>query len=76
MAPSFTAKGLMGFLWSRPAIDHDICTKCCRCIKNCPVGALSPGVKIPEFDYPECINCMCCSEMCPEKAIKLEKVCY
>lgn len=71
--PSFISKGLMRFWWSRPAIDPEVCTKCGRCIKNCPVGALSAGVNIPEFDYPECINCMCCSEMCPEKAVKLEK---
>ncbi len=71
--PSSIAKGLMRFWWSRPAIDPEICTKCGRCIKNCPVGALSAGIEIPEFNYPECINCMCCSEMCPEKAIKLEK---
>lgn len=73
MVPSFISKGLMRFWWSRPAIDPEICNKCGRCVRNCPVEALSAGVKIPEFDYPECINCMCCMEMCPEKAIKLEK---
>ena len=73
MVPSFISKGLMRFWWTRPTIDPEICTKCGRCIKNCPVEALSAGISIPEFNYPECINCMCCSEMCPEKAIKLEK---
>lgn len=73
MVPSFISKGLMRFWWSRPVIDPEVCTKCGKCVKNCPVEALSVGVKIPEFDYPECINCMCCMEMCPEKAVKLEK---
>ena len=73
MVPSFISKGLMKFWWSRPVIDPEVCTKCGKCVKNCPVEALSAGVKIPEFDYPECINCMCCMEMCPEKAVKLEK---
>ena len=73
MVPSFISKGLMRFWWSRPVIDPEVCTKCGKCVKNCPVEALSAGVKIPEFDYPECINCMCCMEMCPEKAVKLEK---
>ena len=56
----------------KPAIDPEICTRCGKCIKNCPMGALSAGIETPEFDYLECITCMCCSEMCPEKAIKLE----
>jgi uncharacterized protein (DUF362 family) len=73
MVPSFISKSLMRFWWSRPVIDPEVCTKCGKCVKNCPVEALSVGVKIPEFDYPECINCMCCMEMCPEKAVKLEK---
>ena len=73
MIPSFVAKGLMRFWWSRPAIDPEICTKCDRCVKSCPVEALSSGASIPEFNYPECINCMCCMEMCPEKAVHLEK---
>lgn len=73
MVPSFIAKGLMKFYWSRPAIDSNLCTNCNTCVKSCPVEALSEGVYIPEFDYPECINCMCCMEMCPEKAVHLEK---
>jgi len=56
----------------KPVIDHEICTGCGRCIKNCPMKALTPGNEIPEFNYEECITCMCCSEMCLEKAIKLE----
>ncbi len=56
----------------KPAIDPKICTKCGRCVENCPMGALSVNAGVPEFNYPECITCMCCSEMCPEKAIKLE----
>ncbi|MBV1768419.1 MAG: 4Fe-4S binding protein, partial [Methanobacterium sp.] len=73
MVPSFIAKGLLKFWWTRPAINPEICTNCNRCVKSCPVEALSEGVDIPEFDYPECINCMCCMEMCPEKAAYLEK---
>jgi uncharacterized protein (DUF362 family)/NAD-dependent dihydropyrimidine dehydrogenase PreA subunit len=73
MVPSFISKGLMRFWWTRPAIDSEICTKCNKCVKSCPVEALSFGASIPEFNYPECINCMCCMEMCPEKAVHLEK---
>lgn len=58
----------------KPSIDPEICTRCGRCIKSCPMGALSPGIETPKFNYPECITCMCCGEICPEKAIKLEKI--
>jgi len=56
----------------KPLIDPEICTGCSKCIKSCPMGALSAGTETPQFNYPECITCMCCGEMCPEKAIKLE----
>ncbi len=73
LVPSFMARGLMKFYWSRPKINPDICTNCKKCVKSCPVEALTAGVNIPEFNYSECINCLCCMEMCPEKAVHLEK---
>ena len=73
MIPSFISKALLGFYWSRPAIDSKVCNDCKTCVKSCPVEALTAGVNIPEFDYSECINCLCCMEMCPEKAVYLDK---
>ena len=59
---------LTRYVSSRPVISLK-CINCNRCVDNCPVNAISKGLKIPVIDYDKCIRCYCCSEICPSKAI-------
>lgn len=75
LIPSFIAKPLASLLWIRPYVVEAMCTKCGKCVKMCPVDAISFGneTALPEFDYDRCVLCLCCHEICPSKAIDLEK---
>jgi len=74
LLPGFIVKILDPFVWIRPAIEGDLCTKCDTCVNSCPTGALSRGEdKIPVFDYDLCINCWCCHELCPSKSVYVNK---
>ncbi len=57
----------------KPAIHAEMCVNCGFCVESCPVSALVPGVKVPEFDYRLCINCLCCQEVCPQHAVYQKK---
>ncbi len=60
------------------------CTACGKCIKACPVDALSEAESILDADYTECINCNDCkkaqqtgpcshrrgAEVCPEGVVE------
>lgn len=46
----------------------DDCTKCGKCTRACPMGAIdkeSPA----DTSFAECIGCMTCKDICPENAI-------
>ncbi|MCH4886471.1 4Fe-4S dicluster domain-containing protein [Acidaminobacter sp. JC074] len=47
---------------------HDTCVKCKKCIKACPVGAITfkEGIVI---DNEKCIGCFACGNTCPVNAI-------
>ncbi|MGE5396555.1 MAG: 4Fe-4S binding protein [Chitinophagales bacterium] len=49
-----------------PSIDKEVCRKCGRCEKNCPVAAVKKGV----IDEAECINCGNCSKECKLGAVR------
>jgi uncharacterized protein (DUF362 family)/NAD-dependent dihydropyrimidine dehydrogenase PreA subunit len=66
--PGWIKKKVKAFFTEHPEIT-DKCIKCRRCIKVCPVHAISNELKI---DYSKCIRCYCCQELCPEKAIRLK----
>lgn len=70
--PAWLAEIIGPLIWVRPVIN-DKCIHCGRCVKACPVTALSiePGQK-PLLTTPgRCISCCCCHEICPEKAINM-----
>src|SRR4030042_1348414 len=55
-------------------IIGDKCTGCMRCIKECPVNAISGEPKKPHIiDLDTCIKCGACIEACPERFNAIEK---
>jgi uncharacterized protein (DUF362 family)/Pyruvate/2-oxoacid:ferredoxin oxidoreductase delta subunit len=74
LIPAFLAKMIAPYVWVRPAITADICTKCNTCVNSCPTKALSgSNGEIPRYDYELCINCWCCHELCPSKAVFVDR---
>lgn len=55
-------------------IIGDKCTGCMRCIKECPVNAISgESKKLHIIDQDTCIKCGVCMEACPERFNAIEK---
>ena len=53
-----------------PVIDHDTCTLCGICVRNCPYYALSFDNKKVIVDETKCFRCGLCESRCPVNAIK------
>ena len=47
-------------------VDHSKCVKCGRCVKSCPVGAVSKDFVV---DNAKCTRCNTCIEVCPKRTI-------
>ena len=52
--------------------DIKKCIKCKRCMKHCPVKAISMK-PYPKINVKKCMRCFCCIEICPTNAMHLEK---
>ncbi|RJR26380.1 MAG: 4Fe-4S binding protein [Desulfobacteraceae bacterium] len=48
----------------------DQCSRCGRCARECPMGAISESFTLTS--YSECVACLRCREICPEKAISFK----
>jgi uncharacterized protein (DUF362 family)/Pyruvate/2-oxoacid:ferredoxin oxidoreductase delta subunit len=73
LIPGWLVKLADPFVWIRPDFD-DKCIFCGKCVKACPVNALSitKGTK-PILEADNCIGCCCCHEICPEHAIEMKQ---
>lgn len=60
----------------RPVFIHNNCTGCLKCVKICPVNAISANkVKVNHIDLTDsrCIRCYCCSEVCTDHAVQIRR---
>ncbi len=73
LIPGWLVKLVEPYVWIRPDFD-DECVFCGKCIKACPVNALTitKGEK-PILEPDNCIGCCCCHEICPEHAIEMKQ---
>ena len=75
LVPACLMRWAARVLWVRPRIDASLCVNCGRCIKACPMDALSrpeaPGRGTPVLKQRACVGCACCHEVCPKGAIRM-----
>lgn len=58
--------------WILPDIDAAACTRCGRCVAQCPTGAVAMGDAGPVIVEPEaCTYCGVCESLCPTGAVAL-----
>jgi NADH:ubiquinone oxidoreductase subunit F (NADH-binding) len=54
-------------------IDSDRCVACGKCMKSCPVEAITGERKVPHvIDQEKCVYCGACREVCPFDAVDVE----
>jgi uncharacterized protein (DUF362 family)/Pyruvate/2-oxoacid:ferredoxin oxidoreductase delta subunit len=63
-------------LEKRPVFNHDNCTGCHKCVKICPVNAITPD-KVKKnwivLTDSKCIRCFCCAEVCTDNAVDVRR---
>lgn len=71
-APNKLAGQLITF---KIQLHRDKCTKCGKCIENCPHNALDKdNLGYPAFIKKNCENCYRCIHHCPQMALSLSKL--
>lgn len=70
VAPISIAYYFIGrFFLAKTLIASPKCTRCEKCLKQCPVGAIKMINKRPYWTY-KCESCMRCANICPCRAIE------
>jgi uncharacterized protein (DUF362 family) len=71
--PKALVKRLGQIVWVRPAFSDAACIRCGKCVKACPVKALTleDALRPPVLEAKLCISCCCCHEVCPADAIRM-----
>jgi uncharacterized protein (DUF362 family)/Pyruvate/2-oxoacid:ferredoxin oxidoreductase delta subunit len=60
----------------RPVFVHENCTGCHKCVKICPVNAITPHKEKKNrivLTDSKCIRCFCCSEVCTDNAVDVRR---
>jgi len=60
-------KRVLKALFPKKKLDRNLCTKCKKCVVECPVQAIEMK-EYPTFN-DRCIYCYFCQRICPEQAI-------
>jgi uncharacterized protein (DUF362 family)/Pyruvate/2-oxoacid:ferredoxin oxidoreductase delta subunit len=63
-------------LEKRPVFISENCTGCHKCVKICPVNAITPDTSDPKhiiLTDSKCIRCFCCSEVCTDNAVQVRR---
>ena len=55
-----------------PRMQPKACVRCMRCLRSCPVGAISDSDGSLHIDTQKCIGCLCCTEVCTHRAIRIK----
>jgi len=57
----------------QPAVNHQKCTKCFKCVVYCPDLCIEEKNSriTPNLDF--CKGCALCAKLCPVKAVIMEK---
>lgn len=71
--PGFLKKPLKKSLTARPEPDHELCIRCCECVKSCPPQAMVIKDEKLQIDFDRCIRCFCCQELCPYGALETKQ---
>lgn len=50
-------------------VNHNLCTGCGFCMRDCPVGAIRIEKKKALVDAAVCTHCTVCFKVCPEQAV-------
>jgi NADH:ubiquinone oxidoreductase subunit F (NADH-binding)/Pyruvate/2-oxoacid:ferredoxin oxidoreductase delta subunit len=68
--PALVCKNLIQYY-----IDPDTCVGCLKCLKTCPVEAISGELKyVHIIDQDKCTKCGQCLEVCPSKIGAVKKI--
>ena len=72
--PPYLKGFIKNALTVQPAIDHETCILCERCLSQCPPSVMKKiKEKRIDIDMRNCIRCFCCQEICPTGAITLKQ---